>query len=1168
MKKDIITVVVQLNNYRFPKGRNPNPGESSIVLLNVKEITEGEIPEKAFSPYGDHAIIVKGVMPKLDKDVDYVLQAKQVVDPKWGIQYLCEGIRMDYDLDKKEDQIKFFSYFLTENQIESLYSMYDNPVPILKNSDIESLTKIKGIGPVTASRICMKYADNIANGRAYIVLKGLGLTKNAIDNLIKQFGSADMVIDTIETNPYSLIKLVRGYGWEKADKIALGKGFSRCCRERCVAYARYRLEKEADDGNSCMSIEELIAEVMEVCYPVERQDLVVYLKEDMIGQKDFEKLYQDILDGKKGLLFPSFFYSKDTQKVGLLYYRLIEKKIVTELSRLHDAKSDFVYDKDKCEQIIAEVEKEQGYEYTREQKQAIYNILDNNVSILTGSSGTGKSSTVTPLIRIFQYYEQEISQCALSGRAASLLTEYTGLTGKTIHRLLRYVPELERFDYCKNNQMPSDVVILDETSMVGEELFLKLIEAMKTGSKLIMLGDIKQLPPMNVGNLLGDCISSGYIKTNILTTIHRQALKSGIISQSLDVCQGKGLVKNDFSGTEVRGDLFDFKLVCNSDAMVVHAQAINEFKDLLSKGKNPDDIQVVVPVRTRGMNSCRMFNAEIQELVNPGNTGITIEVYDAGTKYPVTFKKKDKIMVIKNNYHAKTISGSEVAIFNGNLGHIIDIDEVSMIIDLEEQGRVIIPRNDWGSITHGWASTCHKCVTGDTLIYTNKGLKKIKELDNGAQVGEQRQLDSDILVFNGQYYEKPSHFYNAGVSETLKITTKYNYQLECTLDHKIKVQRNGQISMIPSSEIKQGDFVFVPINFKTPEQLNLPLSWQNRELDVRSKLYSRPTQMSEDLALFLGMMAADGTLRRRGFHYYKEDIETVKIFQYLLKKIFGYEAEIRKHGKNTNAWGVECSSTDISQFLLNIDGTQVHDKHVPSCIFTSSSECQCKFLQGFFEDGSVHMKKGKFDLIELVCKTKTCAEEIRMLLLQQGICCSEHHYYKERISKKTGKKLDSYKIMIYSSFAKTFKEKINFLNKEKRDRLEFILLHPEYSHSKENFISGKEETILLPVINIEKNINQTYCLTMPETHLFVQNGIIGSNCQGSGFPYTIVCLDTSAYVLLTREWLYTAITRAKKYCVLAGQPKAINAACRTSNIKIKQTWLRGDLHQLYLEQFE
>lgn len=707
--KDIITAIVQLNNYRFPKGRNPNPGESSIVLLNVKEITEGEIPEEAYSPYGDHAIVVRGVMPKLDKDIDYVLQAKQVIDPKWGMQYRCENIRMDYDLDKKEDQIKFFSYFLTENQIEGLYSLYENPIPLLKKSDIESLTKIKGIGPVTASRICMKYSDNIANGRAYIVLKDLGLTKNAIDSLVKQFGSADMVIDTIETNPYSLIKLVRGYGWEKADKIALGKGFSRCCRERCLAYARYRLEKEADDGNSCMSIEELIAEVMEVCYPVERNDLVIYLKEDMIGQKDFDKLYQDILEEKKGLLFPSFFYSKDTQKVGLLYYRLIERKIVTELSRLHDAESDFKYDKNKCEEIIAEVEKKQGYAYTREQKQAIYNILDNNVSILTGSGGTGKSSTVTPLVKIFEYYGKEVSQCALSGRAASLLTEYTGLEGKTIHRLLRYLPELERFDFCKKNQLCTDVVILDETSMVGEELFLKLIEAIRSGSKLIMLGDIKQLPPMNVGNLLGDCIASGYIKTNILTTIHRQALKSGIITQSLSVCDGKSLVKNDFTGTELRGDLFDFKLVCNSDAMVVHAKGINEFKELLDKGIDPDDIQIVVPVRTRGMNSCRTFNAEIQELVNSSTSeGVTIEIYDSGTKYPVTYKKHDKVMIIRNNYHAKTIKGTQVAIFNGNMGHIVDIDNSSMIIDLEEQGQVILPREDWSSVTHGWACTCHK----------------------------------------------------------------------------------------------------------------------------------------------------------------------------------------------------------------------------------------------------------------------------------------------------------------------------------------------------------------------------------------------------------------------------------------------------------------------------
>ena len=710
MANDVyITAKVQLNNYRFPKNKAHVSGEFAIVLLKVTELQEGTIPESAYTSYGDGTIIVNGTMPRLERGVDYVLQAKQVVDPKWGIQYKCESISMDYNLDNREDQEKFFSFFLTPHQIESLYSFYDDPIPLLKEGNIAALTQIKGIGKVTASRICMKYADNIANGRAYVVLKDLGLTKNAIDKLIKQFGSADVVIDIINENPYSLIKLVRGYGWEKADKLALGKGFTRDCKERCLAYSRHRLEKEADDGNSCMSVGELVDNVMDVCFPVERETLTNYIKEETIGQTDFDLLYEKLLEGETDVKFPTFFYSSENKKIGLFYYRLLEKKIVTEFERIYNAPPVITYDRKKCELIIADVEAEQGYCYTREQKQAIWNILENNLSILTGSAGTGKSSTVKPLIKIFEYYNLVVSQTALSGRAASLLTSYTGLEGKTIHRLLRYVPDLERFEHDKNKPLESDVIILDETSMVGEELFLKLLEAIKTGAKLIMLGDIKQLPPMSVGNLLSDCIASGYVKTNLLTTIHRQALKSGIVTQSLAVCEGRSLVKSDFSGEETRGDLFDFKLVCNEDAMVVHMNAVDQFKALLAKGIKADDIQIVVPVRTKGMNSCRMFNAEIQQLVNTTKkSGVTVEVYDGGSKFEVTYKPHDKIMIIKNNYHAKSIYGNQVAIFNGNMGHIVEIDEESMIVDLEDQGQIILHKSEWNNITHGWACTCHK----------------------------------------------------------------------------------------------------------------------------------------------------------------------------------------------------------------------------------------------------------------------------------------------------------------------------------------------------------------------------------------------------------------------------------------------------------------------------
>lgn len=1035
-----LTAKVKLHNYRFPKNKVHVSGEYAIVLLEVTEIIEGEVPNDCWTSYGDHTIIVTGAMPKLEKGVEYLMQGVLKRDAKWGAQFSCENIRLDYDMSNRKDQEKFLSYILTDNQIAMLYEQFEDPISILKNNDIESLTKIKGIGPVTASRLCMRYADNINNGRAYVELKGLGITKNAIDRMVKQFGSADVLVDLIKSNPYNLIKLVRGYGWEKADKIAQAQGFTPNCKERIIAYAHYRLERNADEGNSCMSIGELVTEIVTVCAPIHENDVKCYLKENMVGQNDFNELYTRICEGEKDLKFPTFFYSSENQKVGLFYHRLIERKILGGLQRLSETKTKMVFDKDVCEKIIKEVETEQGYQYTLEQRKAIWSMLNNNVSILTGPAGCvdcdtefftgyewkkisqyqpgdnvliyhedgsatleqpsnyiklpcdqlwltqtkygidmctcdehnvyyitsknnlhhtsfakvkemhensvggfsgkfitsfnggkqginlsdveikimlaviadgsfssrdmskpttycrfhikkerkkvelrrlfteanmqwketesaapgytdfyiyaprkekvfsqdwyncsheqlqlicnnvlqwdgsvskgrrifssnvkenadfiqyaftacgykatiltrdrsgqeyctnntiyirksieytvlitdrslvsiggfhrgntsktqivpykavdgfkycftvsthmwvmrrngkivitgncGKSSTVKPLIKVFEHYNLVVSQTALSGRAASLLTSYTGLEGKTIHRLLCYSPELEQFTKDASHPLDSDVVILDETSMVGEELFLDLISAIRSGSRLIMLGDIKQLPPISVGNILSDCMSSGYIPTNVLTKIHRQALMSGIISQSFSVSEGKSIVRNDFLGEEIRGELKDFKIIGHNDATLVHTKALNEFKELLGKGVSSDNIQIIVPVRARGMNSCRFFNAEVQQLVNPDHgKGVTVEVIDKGMKYEVVYRPGDKIMILQNNYHARSIYGKEVEIFNGNMGHIVDVDPESMIIDLEEQGRIILDRGSWNTIIHGWACTCHK----------------------------------------------------------------------------------------------------------------------------------------------------------------------------------------------------------------------------------------------------------------------------------------------------------------------------------------------------------------------------------------------------------------------------------------------------------------------------
>lgn len=705
-----INVKVKLHNYRFPKDRAPIPGAFAIVCLDILEVISGVISGECVAPNG--TITVTGEMPTFEDGMEYFLTATLTEDPKWGLQYHKPQVRLAYNMSKREDQEKFLSFFMTETQIKSLFYSYENPIELLEQKNIGALTKIKGIGPYTANKMCIKYAANINNGRAYVELKDMGLTKAAIDKLIKQFGSPDLVIDIIKKNPYSLITLVNGYGWEKADRIALAQGFERGCKERCLAYTNYKLGKIAnEDGNSKMDLGELMEDVAAQCAPTDKQTLANWIKEQTIEAAECAQWEAGEETERDWSTPPVFYYDKTTRFFGLYKYRSLEKKIAYELERLKVAPNQTSFDKDVCEKIIRGVEVEQGFAYTSEQRKAIWSIVNNNVAILTGSSGTGKSSTLKPLIRIFQHYGYRVAQCALSGRASSLLTEYTGLVGKTIHRLLHYLPDLERFDHNKGNPLTEDVIILDETSMVGEELFYSLISSIRSGCKLLMLGDIKQLPPIAVGNLLQDCIASGYIPTTTLTVIQRQALKSGIISQSVDVCKGARLIPTGYVGEEIRGELKDFKIIAHDDASVTHAKVIQEFKKLYTEQHiSPDDIQIVVPVRAKGMNSCRFFNAEVQALVNnkPGTKGIPVEVWDGNQHFEVVYKPGDRIMVTKNNYHARNLYGGETAIFNGNLGHIKDIDKESMLISLNDGEEVIIPRDEWNNITHSWAATCHK----------------------------------------------------------------------------------------------------------------------------------------------------------------------------------------------------------------------------------------------------------------------------------------------------------------------------------------------------------------------------------------------------------------------------------------------------------------------------
>ena len=718
---------VKLHNYRFPKSGH-NSGDFAIVIFDVIRIVEGQIPlecELKGEP-GKFKITVTGKLPKIDEKSEYIFQGTLHIDREWGEQYEVESIRLDYDLTREEDQRKFFSYFMTDRQIDMLYADGNNPMEYLEQKNIGELTKIKGIGPATAARMCKRYEECKNNSRAYVALKALDLSKNVIDRLIRHYGSADIVVEKIESNPYILISEVRGIGWKKADDLAKRQGLTNNCKERVIAYTRYYLETQADmNGNTWILVDDLLTNVQAECQPITKEQVGDWLKEFMVGAIDFERYYERHSEGKLTVEeMPFLFYDKITRRVSLTDLRMLEKDIAFELHRLASSNVKMKYDKKLCEEIIKECEKEQGFEYTDEQVKAIWNILDNNVAVLTGSGGTGKSSTLKPLVRILSHYNQEVSQCALSGRASSLLSDYTGIEGKTIHRTLCFMPDSDRFRYTKNNPLPDDVVILDETSMVGGYLFLSLISAIRTGAKFIMLGDTQQLESIGICNILKDCISSGYINVNILTKIHRQAAMSGIITQAIQVSNGESIVKNDFSGEEVRGELRDFKLIGKYDTSLIQQQIIKEFKHLyFDCHLSLDDIQIIVPMKTRGDLSCRVLNQLIQEIVNPVKTkdDVTLTLVENGVKYQVCFRPKDKIIVVKNNYHAPGLDGSDKQIFNGNIGYIKDINDEVMIATIGDVGDVVLPKDQWDCIQHAYAITVHK-KQGDSVPYAIIGL--------------------------------------------------------------------------------------------------------------------------------------------------------------------------------------------------------------------------------------------------------------------------------------------------------------------------------------------------------------------------------------------------------------------------------------------------------------
>lgn len=694
--EDKVRLKVRVERIIYPKNGQTS-GSWTIAAFRIEEVLEGEVPE-CFQ--WSLRFTAKGSMPALNARDTYTMVAHLVEDAKYGLQYEVDLMCLDYDLTDKDDQLKFFSFFLTPTQTAALYENCDNPLVLLQNHDTKALMKIKGIGPVTAQRMINKYEDSKDLSLAFVRFYDLGLTKGAIEKLVHFYGSPEAAVEVIEKNPYLLIIQVPGYGWAKADAIAMSQGLAHDSDERMGAYLVHYLREQAEmNGNSWVSVEDLCVVIDQVCDP----------------QND-ERIYELI---RRNIKNHVLYYDKETERVGLMEYRELEQQIANEILRIQRGAAHIEINPERAETIIRSVELEQGFEYTEEQRTAIWNTLNNRFSILTGSAGVGKSSVVNGIAHVLEAHNFRVAQVSLSGRAASKLTEITHIEGKTIHRLLKYDPESGKFFHNKENPVPYDIIIGDEVSMWGGEITLSLLQAIPTGAKVLFIGDTKQLEAIGLASVLTDTIKSHTMPTVQLTKIQRQQADSGIITQSLKVACGEQIVGPKTSGVEYRGVRKDFKLVTYIDSALTQSKIIDEFKELYINQHVPaNDIQVLVPMRSRGEASCRALNLAIQEIVNgtPSVDEITVPYTDGNYKYSYTYRPNDRIIIMKNNYKTINIEGNKEPIYNGNVGYIKQIGPDFMIVNLTEQGDIVLGAEDYNNLSLGYAITVHK-KQGDSSPY-------------------------------------------------------------------------------------------------------------------------------------------------------------------------------------------------------------------------------------------------------------------------------------------------------------------------------------------------------------------------------------------------------------------------------------------------------------------
>lgn len=645
----------------------------------------------------EEQITIVGYLPFISKGDSLKIYGKFVEHKDYGEQFKIETFEklMPKTLGALEKYLASGNIKgvgpATAKKIINLFG--DDTIHVLK-FEPDKLAQIKGISKEKAKEISESFVENWEVWQIVGFLEKFGIGAESAKKVYNLLGIN--AIQEIEADPYILIDISRGVDFNQIDQMAIKLGIDRESQKRITSGIKYALIKITYNGHCCTLKENLIEYVKQLL-GVSTE----VIEEGLLTLKVNDDIVVENRDGEQWVYLYSFYRT--------------EKNIAERIIKLEQAKNTKKFN--NIEKELKLVEEKTDMLLSEKQKEAIKMINENNVTIITGGPGTGKTTIIKSIIEIYKPQKYKIVLSAPTGRAAKRITETTGEEASTLHRLLEIGKLDEETFYKKDKEyegspIDADIIIVDEVSMVDMFIMSSLLSCIYLGTKLILVGDTDQLPSVGPGSVLKDIISSEKIPTVHLNQIFRQAAKSKIIVNAHRVNDGEKFIQKDDPNLE-ENPKEDFFFIKENNPEKILEQVLSLCNGRLKKYGDYDffeNIQVLTPTK-KGMLGTKELNKALQQELNPHRDGEP-EKLSMGA----TFRIGDRVMQTKNNYdmywEKKDGKSLEVGngVFNGETGTITNINEKekNIRIKFDDEKVCWYEFNDLEQIEHSYCVTIHK----------------------------------------------------------------------------------------------------------------------------------------------------------------------------------------------------------------------------------------------------------------------------------------------------------------------------------------------------------------------------------------------------------------------------------------------------------------------------